>query len=156
MQKLIVRGYQAEDIKEIANIYYNTIHIINAKDYTQEQLNAWAPYHDNYSAWEKKQAKVKTFVAEMESMIVGFGELESNGHIDCFFVHHIFQGLGIGRALMRAIEREGRRKMLPHLYAEVSSTARPFFTNQGFQVIREETVQPRGVELQLYLMEKKL
>ena len=38
-----IRHYQDGDAQQIAQIYYNTIHKVNTKDYTQEQVDAWAP-----------------------------------------------------------------------------------------------------------------
>ena len=42
-QKIIVRNYKPEDSQALADIYYNTIHQINIKHYTEEQVNVWAP-----------------------------------------------------------------------------------------------------------------
>ena len=36
---MFVRGYQMSDCKEITELFYNTVHTINAKDYTKEQLS---------------------------------------------------------------------------------------------------------------------
>ncbi len=155
-RKVQVRRYQDGDAKHIASIYYNTIHTVNAKDYTKEQLNAWAPYYNNYDAWQEKCSKLNPFVATIDGTIVGFAEFEPNGHIDCFYVHHEFQGAGVGTALMREIEIEAREKLLPRIYAEVSITARPFFESKAFQVIKQQTVQVRGMELTNFLMEKCL
>lgn len=37
-----IRSYRQEDIKVIAELFYNTVHSVNAADYTDEQLDAWA------------------------------------------------------------------------------------------------------------------
>lgn len=37
-----LRKYQASDCKELTDLFYNTVHNVNAKDYTKEQLNVWA------------------------------------------------------------------------------------------------------------------
>lgn len=36
---MIIRKYQPSDCKELADLFYNTVHTVNAKDYTKEQLN---------------------------------------------------------------------------------------------------------------------
>ncbi|MFV0441343.1 MAG: hypothetical protein ACK5LV_08665 [Lachnospirales bacterium] len=36
-----IRKYKTEDCKDIADIYYQTVHKINKKDYTKEQLDVW-------------------------------------------------------------------------------------------------------------------
>ncbi len=154
--KIFVRRYHDGDAKTIAEIYYNTIHTINAKDYNQEQLDAWAPYSSvkDYSGWGEKLQKIKPFVAVIDNQVVGFAEFELNGHIDCFYVHHEFQGHGVGSALMREIEIEAREKLLGRIYAEVSITAKPFFEAKGFKVVKQQTVSLRGMELVNFVMEK--
>lgn len=40
--KMLIREYQSSDCKELAELFYNTVHAVNAKDYTKEQLDVWA------------------------------------------------------------------------------------------------------------------
>jgi|GEM_PF-1721329 len=153
-----VRQYQESDAAAIASIYYNTIHNINSRDYSVEQINAWAPYDSvkDYSGWKEKLAKVKPFVAVIGDIIVGFAEFEPNGHIDCFYVHHEYQGKGIGSALMKAIFDSAEKQNIGRIYAEVSITAKPFFEEKGFNVVKEQTVTLRSVELNNFVMERLL
>lgn len=39
---MIIRKYQPSDCKELTELFYNTVHNVNAKDYTKEQLDVWA------------------------------------------------------------------------------------------------------------------
>ena len=39
---MLVREYQISDCKGITKLFYNTVHTVNAKDYTKEQLDVWA------------------------------------------------------------------------------------------------------------------
>ena len=41
--KITTRQYTAHDAQALANIYYYTIHKVNIRDYSIEQVNAWAP-----------------------------------------------------------------------------------------------------------------
>lgn len=153
-----IRTYKEDDAKSVAGIYYNTIHSINIRDYSKEQINAWAPYDsvEDYSGWQKKLAKVRPFVATINETIVGFAEFEPNGHIDCFYVHHEYQAKGIGSALMKAIFYKAEKQSIKRIYAEVSITAKPFFKTKGFNVVKEQTVNLRGVDLNNFVMEKYL
>lgn len=156
VKKIQVRRYRDKDVESLSQIYYNTIHIINARDYTKAQLDAWAPWSSvqDYSGWKEKLEKTKPYVALINDKVVGFAEFEPNGHIDCFYVHHEFQGCGVGLALMSEIEREVIQKSLSRIYAEVSITAKPFFEKMGFNVVKPQTVIIRGVELNNFIMEK--
>lgn len=153
-----IRKYKEADAPAIANIYYNTIHTVNTRDYTEKQVNAWAPYDSvqDYSGWQEKLAKIQPFVATINDTVVGFAEFEPNGHIDCFYVHHEYQGKGIGSALMAAIFEEGKKLQINRIYAEVSITAKPFFEAKGFKVVKEQTVTVRGVGMTNFVMEKML
>ena len=37
-----IREYKSSDCKEVSELFYNTVHTINNKDYTKEQLDVWA------------------------------------------------------------------------------------------------------------------
>ena len=37
-----LRKYRPQDCAEITRLFYDTVHTVNAADYTEEQLDAWA------------------------------------------------------------------------------------------------------------------
>ena len=39
---MILRKYRTEDCESIAELFYETVHSVNAADYTPEQLDVWA------------------------------------------------------------------------------------------------------------------
>lgn len=127
---------------------------INARDHTAGQIEAWAPEVPTESFWRERFPRYRVFVAEHDGEVVGFAEFEETGHIDCFYVHHARQREGIGSRMLAAIEREARAKNVELLYAEVSTTAKPFFEAQGF-VVREALEKSyRGARFRLHLMSK--
>lgn len=154
---IVVRRYRDSDATALVNIFYNTIHKINSKDYSDEQIKAWAP--DSFlslDGWQAKWINIKPFVAEINDQIVGLAEFEDSGFIDCFYVHHDFQGQGVGTALMENIQDEALTKKINNIFADVSITAKPFFQSQGFVVVREQTVEKRGQHLKNYHMNKAI
>lgn len=36
---MIIREYWSSDCKELTELFYSTVHTVNAKDYTKEQLD---------------------------------------------------------------------------------------------------------------------
>lgn len=36
-----IRAYKSNDCGEIAKLFYETVHVVNAKDYTKEQRDVW-------------------------------------------------------------------------------------------------------------------
>ena len=51
--KMIIRDYQPSDCKEITELFYNTVHTVNAKDYTKEQLDVWATGQVDLEKWNQ-------------------------------------------------------------------------------------------------------
>ncbi len=152
---IIVRSYQPSDAQALVNIYYHTIHSINSRDYTEEQIHAWAPSSSlEVEGWLKKWASLLPLVAVIDNKIVGFAELEPGGYIDCFYVHHEHQAQGVGSVLINAIEKKVKEGNIPHIYADVSITAKPFFKSQGFHVVKEQEVIIRGCTLKNFKMQK--
>ena len=149
-----IRTCQSADIPYISRLYFNTIHRVNSRDYTKEQIQAWAPTIFNNDFWSQRFQKRRVLIVEDRKVILGFVEFEPSGHIDCFYVHHEFQGKGIGTAMMQQVEDAFRKLNVHRAFAEVSITARAFFAARGFHVIEERSAEYGGVSLKLYLMEK--
>ena len=152
-----VRSYSKADAPFLAAIFFYTIHHINTKDYSTEQVNAWAPSTSlETEGWIKKWKNLPPIVATIDDKVVGFAEFEDNGHIDCFYCHHEYQRCGVGSALMREIENKAKKINVNKIFAEVSITAKPFFEVKGFIVNKEQSVIIRGVSLTNFVMEKIL
>lgn len=39
---ITLRPYTLEDCEEISILFYETVHTVNAKDYSRQQLDVWA------------------------------------------------------------------------------------------------------------------
>ena len=48
-----IRKYRPSDCRELAELFYDTVHTVNAGDYTKEQLDAWATGHVDLEAWDR-------------------------------------------------------------------------------------------------------
>ncbi|MBE9103926.1 GNAT family N-acetyltransferase, partial [Nostoc cf. edaphicum LEGE 07299] len=131
-----------------------TIHEVNIHDYTQEQVDAWAPANMDIEVWIKSLGSKFTYVAEEQDKIIGFGELEANGHIDRFYCHKDFQRKGVGKKILEQIELKAHSLGVEKLFTEASITAKPFFESQGFIVIKKQEVERRGQKLINFVMEK--
>jgi putative acetyltransferase len=151
-----IREHKPADIPAISRLYYNTVRLINSRDYGAEQILAWAPHIEPDSFWEERFRNYTVFVAEDAGEIAGFTEFEATGHIDCFYVHHLWQRRGVGSRLLERIETLARQNTVRALYADVSVTARPFFERMGFLVTREQTKHYRGYLFRQFVMEKPL
>ena len=48
-----IRTYQSSDRKEITELFYNTVHTVNMRDYTKEQVDVWAPEEPDLDGWNE-------------------------------------------------------------------------------------------------------
>ncbi|NQY36682.1 MAG: GNAT family N-acetyltransferase [Alteromonadaceae bacterium] len=151
-----IRSFQKGDETSIINLFLRTIRTVNIRDYSQEQVNAWAP--DEYDREDsfKKIALNNPFVATIDNKIVGYADVQSDGFIDHFFCHTDFQGKGIGKSLMQTLQNTGINKGCTRFYSHVSITAKPFFEYFGFKEVKEQLVEIRGQKLKNFVMEKVL
>lgn len=146
---MIIREYVPADYEFLARLFFETIHSVNAADYSDEQLWAWAPGSRDLFTWHKSFMGHKTLVAVEDGAITGFGDIDSTGYLDRLFVRKDRQGLGIASALCSRLE-EGFARVL----TRSSITAKPFFLNRGYKVISEMQAVRSGISLTNFLMEK--
>jgi putative acetyltransferase len=151
-----IRRYKFGEEERLWQLYHDTTHIVNGRDYTAEQCERWAPSVVNMSEWGERIRAKNPFVAEENGKILGFAELEQDGHIDYFYCDHEHLRHGIGRTLYEAVEAEARRLKMPRLHAAVSVTGKGFFLRMGFKVVKEQQNVICAAVAKNFIMEKKL
>ena len=147
---MIIREYQPSDCKEITELFYHTVHTVNAKDYTEEQRNVWATGQVELEKWNQSLQEHYSIVAVENDVIVGFGDIDSTGYLDRLYVHADHQGKGIATAICNQLEQAVSGNITTH----ASITAKPFFEKRGYQVVRQQQVERKGVTLTNFVMEK--
>lgn len=145
-----LRPYRTQDCPALAGLFYDTVHTVNARDYTPPQLDAWADGHVNLAAWDRSLSEHHSLVAVWDGVIVGFGDIASDGYLDRLYVHKDYQGRGIATALCDALERAVPGPYTTH----ASITARPFFEHRGYRVVQEQQVERKGILLTNFVMQK--
>lgn len=146
-----IRKYQPSDCRELTELFYNTVHIVNAKDYTEEQLNVWASGKLDLEKWNQSLQEHFSIVAVDNETIVGFGDIDDTGYLDRLFVHAKYQRKGIATAICEQLEQAVPGKIITH----ASITARPFFEKRGYRVFKEQQVERQGVFLTNFVMIKE-
>lgn len=148
-----IRRYKPRDLEQITQLFYETVHTINAKDYTDEQLNVWATGSVDLAAWDTSLQSHLTYVMTEGNLIIGFGDIDETGYLDRLFVHKDFQGKGIATAICNNLENEiGTKTIITH----ASMTAKPFFEKRGYKLIKQQEVERQGILLTNYIMLKDL
>ena len=147
-----IRKYKPSDCEETRKLFYETIHTINAGDYTKEQRDAWSAGGSDLKKWNRSLLEHYALVAEEDGKITGFGDIDENGYLDRLFVHKDYQNKGVGKVLCQRLEETVKGRLVT---TEASITAKPFFEKMGYRVIKEQQVQRQGVFLTNYQMRKE-
>lgn len=157
LNKIILRSIQSADLEDLTQLFFETVNKVNVKDYTQEQLQAWAPsnIHHSHPHWQKLLSNIAV-IAEIGDDIVGFGDMTHEGYLDRLFVHKNYQRRGIASLIVQSLEVSARNRGITSITTEASITAKPFFESKGYRIIQEQQKKHSGVILTNYLMEKNL
>ena len=147
---MTIRKYRRGDCAGTAALFYNTVHTVNARDYSEAQLNAWATGTLDLEDWNRRFEAHYSVVAVENGEIVGFGDIDGGGYLDRLFVHAEHQRQGIASAICDALENAVPGRIETH----ASITARPFFESRGYRVVREQRFELRGVMISNFVMEK--
>ena len=153
IDSLQIRLYYPGDLDRLVALFTATVRSVNSRDYTPEQVAAWAPIPPDLERWRTRLAALRVWVAEMDGELVGFCALGGEDYVDFLYIDHRFQRRGIAQALLRHAEAQdtgrGRR-----FHTQASITARPFFERMGYVVRAAQEVDVRGVKLCNFIMEK--
>lgn len=145
-----IRQYKNEDCEKISKLFYDTVHTVNANDYSAAQLSAWAKDENSLKARQNDLLRQNMLVAEIGGEIVGFGSIDKSGCLDLLFTHKDHQRQGIATALCDELE-----KGFTAIKTYASITAKPFFENRGYIVMKAQEVTRLSVRLKNFEMIKK-
>jgi putative acetyltransferase len=151
-----IRNYEAADLPQLVQLFYDAVHDTCSDDYDAAQLAAWAPADADLARWAARLDNNHAIVVEDAEVIAGFAELGKDGYLDMLYVHPAYQRQGIATALYTELEQVAKARGCTVMTTEASITARPFFERMGFVVMAEQEKEIRGVVLHNYKMKKSL
>ena len=150
-----LRRYESKDCETLIKLFQDTVHTVNGKDYTEEQLNVWATGREDLIKWDRSFRDAVTVIAEEDGTIVGFGDMDRQGYLDHLYVHRNHLRKGIGAKIVEELEKEVGFHNIAAFTTFASITARPFFEKLGYKVMYQNTVARGDVELVNYFMKKE-
>lgn len=95
--RMEIRKYQPSDCKTLTELFYHTVHTVNAKDYTEEQLNVWATKQMDLEKWNA------TAICDQLEQAVG-GSITTHASITA---KPFFEKRGYQVAKEQQVERQG-------------------------------------------------
>lgn len=150
----VLRPYRAADLDAVIGVFLGAIRQVAARDYSPDQIAAWA--QADRHVWEKRCLGRPTWVATLDSGVVGFSDLEAGDHLDMMYVHPAYQRLGVATRLLGQVEKAALDLGASCFLTESSLTALPFFEASGFEVIERQQVSLRGKSFANVRMRKRL
>lgn len=102
---MTIRSYDPGDSAGLARLFYDTVHRVNAADYSPEQLDARASGDVDLDEWNRSFLAPHTVAAEQDGVLIGFGDMDETGYLDHLYVHGDCQRQGVATTICDA--REG-------------------------------------------------
>ena len=146
-----LRRYESKDLPEIADLFRETILTVNCRDYSQEQVEVWAKRWQNLLRRDEWFLRLFTLVAEQDGKIIGYGNIDESGYLDHLYVHRNYQRQGVATALCEALEVHTDCNVT----VDASITAKPFFEQRGYKLLKENSVELEGIFLTNFTMVKE-
>jgi putative acetyltransferase len=152
-----LRWYEACDAEKLAGLYRRSVLHYGPAAYSAAQVRAWAATVSADKIAERSgDGRLVVVAVDTANNILGWGDLEADGHIDFLYTAPEAGGRGVGSTVLGVLEQHARARSMPRLYVEASVLAQPLFTRRGFVLLRRNELSLRGVAIHNYSMEKRL
>lgn len=153
--RIIIRKLVESDLESCVQLVFDTVHSVNSKDYTDEQIDAWAPATITASDPGCRTILANiAYVAVIDDIFVGFGDMNKHGYLDRLYVHHGYQRIGIASAIVKKLEEQAIMHGIEEITTHASITAKPFFESFGFVVLKQQDVDVGSVKMVNFIMKK--
>lgn len=151
------RDYQGGDAAEMAIIYYDAVRRLGPRRYSAEQVAAWAPEVPSTAALAQRAEDGRTTIVTEDAAghLLGFADLEPNGHIDLFYCRPETAGSGLASDLLDALLARAGALGIGALHVEASELARSLFERKGFRLVERRDFVLRDVAIHHYRLERR-
>lgn len=158
LDPITIRSFKDEDAACLNKILKSAVETLTKADYSDAQRRAWASLAPSPAAYRDRAGDGRWVRVAVEpgGRILGYAELEPDGHVDQLYCAPEAAGRGIGSRLLADIEAIARTEGLARLYVEASETARPVFEHAGFTWRARRDLVIGGVEMHNHAMQKRL
>ena len=152
-----LRAYRPDDCRDVYQVFYAAVHAVRTEDYSQAQLDAWAPAQMDGQAWHARLLRNdRAVVAVSGDALVGIATADDTGYFDMLYVHRDDQRRGVATRLADDMEAYLFGKGVRTVTVDASIPAKRFFEGRGYRVRAAQTVACRGQILTNFRMEKAL
>ena len=133
-----IRRFRDSDLDQLARLINETIGISYAGVYPPRAVQFLKDYHSEKKIADRSTIGT-TLVVEENGVLVATGSLVGD-EILGVFVHPRLQKGGRGKALMKALENEGRASGLRGIGLNISLPSKSFYESLGYRVVEEISI----------------
>ena len=153
----MLRRATLEDASAIFSVHMASIRTLAACTYSAEQVEAWCGVRESSNYFSPILNKV-VFIAEQDGRVVGFSQMAPEpGVVEAVYVHPSHAGLGLGMALLRAVETEAVARGIAELVLDASLNAVEFYAKAGYRSGQSSHHEVRpGVSIPCVTMSRSL
>ena len=151
---MYIRRLLDDEYDEVIKLITQTVHTVCTKDYTKQELDAWAPPSFDAAKFRENLSSCLNLVAFSKNCLAGFVSVEPDGYINRLYTHKDFLNCGIATALLKEVEEWAKKKGLRELVLDSSKTAEGFYLKMGFVKKGISTIRRGDVVFRNTVMKK--
>ncbi len=144
---IILNTVSKDDVDKCWEFIRDTIHSINATEYSQSQLDIWMNKKIDKESWWKMVSTHMSYITVFNNEIIGFSEMTAKGKLCCLYVHKDFQDLTIASILLNKLEEDAKKLGINNITTEIGNVAKPLFEILGYRVYQQQQVILSGIKL---------
>ncbi|MHA1729338.1 MAG: GNAT family N-acetyltransferase [Promethearchaeota archaeon] len=161
-----IQHFDKKDVDQVVGIIQDNLHTVNSKVYSDDIIGFMCEYYGKANFSDRLKEFTELFVAVMKwaekddipSKIIGVGGYQINlgnpkekGIIRCMFIKPMLHGNGIGKKILKIIEKNARINDVSKLTLNASLNAVEFYKKSGYSAVE---TQDNGKFGKVVLMEK--
>jgi GNAT superfamily N-acetyltransferase len=154
MSSIHIRKAQLLDVQELSDLICENAQKILKPHYNNEQWNIFIRYYSE-QVLSEKIANQTIFCAERDGQILGTVALDGDFVVG-FYTRLQNVNQGIGRQLMTHLEIYAQSKGLTMLQLAASPEGLAFYYKNGWQKVKDFTIEHYGVGFEETLMTKRI
>ena len=151
---MYIRRLLDDEYEDVVKLITQTVHCVCAKDYTKEELNAWAPENFDVFKFRSNLSGCLNLAAFEKGKMVGSLSMERDGYINRLYTHKDFLRRGIATALFKKAQLWAEEKGICELSLDSSKTAEAFYLKMGFVKSGISVMSHKGVVFRNTVMKK--
>lgn len=154
MSSIHIRTAQLSDAKQLSDLICENAEKLLKPHYNTEQWNIFIKYY-SAQVLSEKIANQTVFCAERDGQIIGTAALDGDFVVG-FYTRLQYVNQGIGKQLMTYLETYAKSKGLTTLQLAASPEGLAFYYKNGWQKVKDFTIEHYGVGFDETLMSKQI